>query len=273
MESAENLAAEAVEEAMKRRRERAPPEQRKQSTLASGLSTTTSGSGSASSGQHVMFADDDLPFEEELLRNPQSLKAWTRYLAHRSSKTSQAASSPREKWARQAALNMVYERALKELPGSYKLWYNYLKTRRQQVRPRCITDPGFEEVNCAFERALVFMHKMPRIWLDYTAFLMEQRKITRLRRVFDRALRALPITQHERIWKPYVEFVKSHPGIEETAVRVYRRYLQLCPEDAEGYVEYLVSVDRLDEAAVLLGKIVNNQDFASKRGKSNHAMW
>ena len=24
-------------------------------------------------------------------------------------------------------LNMIFERALKELPGSYKLWYNYLK--------------------------------------------------------------------------------------------------------------------------------------------------
>merc|ERR1719474_1936045 len=24
-------------------------------------------------------------------------------------------------------LNLVFERALKELPGSYKLWYNYLK--------------------------------------------------------------------------------------------------------------------------------------------------
>ena len=47
----------------------------------------------------------------------------------------------------------------------------------------------------------MFMHKMPRIWLDYCAFLMDQKKITRLRRVFDRALRALPITQHERIWK------------------------------------------------------------------------
>ena len=32
--------------------------------------------------------------------------------------------------------NLVYERALKELPGSYKLWYNYLKLRRKQVKGR-----------------------------------------------------------------------------------------------------------------------------------------
>ena len=54
----------------------------------------------------------------------------------------------------------VYERALKELPGSYKLWYSYLKMRRNQIKKRCITDPSYEEVNNAHERALVFMHKV-----------------------------------------------------------------------------------------------------------------
>ena len=43
---------------------------------------------------------------------------------------------------------------------SYKLWYKYLKLRRKQVRQRCVTDPAYEEVNNAFERALVFMHKV-----------------------------------------------------------------------------------------------------------------
>ena len=57
-------------------------------------------------------------------------------------------------------LLQVYERALKELPGSYKLWYSYLKLRRNQIKKRCITDPAYEEVNNAHERALVFMHKV-----------------------------------------------------------------------------------------------------------------
>lgn len=43
---------------------------------------------------------------------------------------------------------------------SYKLWYNYLRNRRKQVKGRVITDPGYEDVNNAFERALVFMHKV-----------------------------------------------------------------------------------------------------------------
>ena len=46
---------------------------------------------------------------------------------------------------------------------SYKLWYRYLKLRRKQVKQKCVTDPVYEEVNNAFERALVFTHKVLRL--------------------------------------------------------------------------------------------------------------
>ena len=32
-------------------------------------------------------------------------------------------------------------------------------------------------MNNTFERALVFMHKYPRIWLTYLEFLMHQKKV------------------------------------------------------------------------------------------------
>jgi len=67
---------------------------------------------------------------------------------------------------------------------------------------------------------------MPRIWIDYCQFLVDQCKVTRSRHTFDRALRALPITQHRRIWPIYLKFVRKY-HIPETAVRVYRRYLKV----------------------------------------------
>lgn len=56
---------------------------------------------------------------------------------------------------------------------------------------------------------------------------------------------------------------------------MYTKYifLQLCPEDAEEYIEYLAEIGRLDEAAVKLASIVNKEDFISKHGKSNHQLW
>ncbi|XP_031570615.1 pre-mRNA-splicing factor SYF1-like [Actinia tenebrosa] len=215
---------------------------------------------SSSKSKTIIIEEDDLPYEEEIIRNPYSVKCWMRYIEHKSKAGSKTAN------------NMVYERALKELPGSYKLWYNYLKLRRKQVKGKPLTDPAYEDVNNAFERSLVFMHKMPRIWLDYCQFLVDQCKITKTRRVFDRALRALPITQHYRIWPLYLKFVRKHP-IHETAVRVYRRYLKLQPENTEEYVKYLVDVGWIDEAATRLATIVNKENFVSKEGKSNHQLW
>lgn len=116
------------------------------------------------------------------------------------------------------------------------------------------------------------MHKMPRIWMDYCSFMTSQCKITRSRHIYDRALRALPITQHHRIWPLYLGFLKKF-AIPETAVRVYRRYLKLFPEDAEEYIEYLADAGKLDEAAQQLASVVDNEHFISKHGKSNHQLW
>lgn len=207
----------------------------------------------------IFQSEEDLPYEEEILRNPFSVKHWLRYIEHK-------------KGAPKHEINMIYERALKELPGSFKLWYNYLKLRRSQIRGRCITDPCYEDVNNCFERSLVFMHKMPRLWMDYCTFLTDQYKITSTRKAFDSALRALPITQHHRIWPLYLNFLKKH-NIPETAVRVFRRYLKLCPEDTEEYIDYLIDINKLDEAALKLAQIVNNENFQSKHGKSNHQLW
>ena len=74
---------------------------------------------------------------------------------------------------------------------------------------------------------LLLSLQMPRIWLDYCQFLMDQCKVTQTRRTFDRALQALPLTQHSRIWPLYVQFIRSH-NLPETAIRVYRRYLKVC---------------------------------------------
>uniref|UniRef100_A0A2K5CTL8 Pre-mRNA-splicing factor SYF1 n=1 Tax=Aotus nancymaae TaxID=37293 RepID=A0A2K5CTL8_AOTNA len=207
----------------------------------------------------LAFEKEDLPYEEEIMRNQFSVKCWLRCIEFK-----QRSPKPR--------LNQLYEWALKLLPCSYKLWYRYLKARRAQVKHCCVTEPAYEDVNNCYERAFVFMHKMPRLWLDYCQFLMDQGRVTHTRRTFDRALRALPIAQHSRIWPLYLRFLRSHP-LPETVVRGYRRFLKLSPESAEEYIEYLKSSDRLDEAAQRLATVVNDERSVSKAGKSNYQLW
>uniref|UniRef100_A0ABD2VYW0 Suppressor of forked domain-containing protein n=1 Tax=Trichogramma kaykai TaxID=54128 RepID=A0ABD2VYW0_9HYME len=211
------------------------------------------------SEQELSITTEDVVYEEEIVRNPYSVKHWQRYIEHLTASKS-------------SNLNVVYERALKELPGSYKLWYAYLQHRLKRLKGRRIDDPMYEQLNHIFERALVFMHKMPRIWMDYCQFMTEQDLVKRTRHIFDRALRALPLTQHHRIWPLYLTFVKKY-NIPETAIRIFRRYLKLAPEEAEEYIDYLISIGKLDEAAVKLAEVVNADEFVSKHGKSKHQLW
>lgn len=159
--------------------------------------------------------------------------------------------------------------------------------------------------NNAFERALVTLHKMPVVWCVvqeqgggcaapggrrklahaacahapprgrremYLAHLVGQRFITRTRRAFDRALQALPITQHERIWTAYVPFAKA-AGVPATAVAVFRRRLQLEPGEREAYVEFLRGAGLWGEAAGQLAALVNDASFVSPSGTTPHALW
>ena len=138
---------------------------------------------------HLQPDDDDLLYEEELLRNPYSLKMWWRYLEARRD-------APAQK------RYILYERALKALPVSYKvcrspsglcsglsprapetglsncqqklrcrstlqLWHSYLRERQKAVRGLSVADRTVEALNNTYQRALVSMHKMPRIWLEY----------------------------------------------------------------------------------------------------------
>lgn len=209
-----------------------------------------------------MQSDDDLPFEEECIRNPYSVKHWLRYIDHKQSSANVSHDT----------VCMIFERALKEMPGSYKLWNRYLTLRLQNLKGKPINDEAYQETNNCFERSLVFMHKMPRIWLNYCQLLMDECHVTLTRRTFDRALEALPVTQHTRIWPLYLKFIRMH-DIPETAVRVYKRYLKLQPEEAEDFIDYLRGMGRLDEAAVRMADIVNDERFISKEGKSKYQLW
>ena len=56
----------------------------------------------------LMPTDEDLLYEEEILRNPYSLRMWWRYISARKDVTAKRR-------------YLLYERALKALPGSYKV--------------------------------------------------------------------------------------------------------------------------------------------------------
>ncbi|KAI9487355.1 MAG: pre-mRNA splicing factor Syf-1 [Benjaminiella poitrasii] len=210
--------------------------------------------------EDFLITELDIPYEEELLRNPYSLRPWLQYIEHK-------------RLGEFNELCFVFERALKELPGSYKLWKQYLDIRRDKLKGLNAVrhQQAYQHVITLYERALVLLNKMPRIWLDYLSLLTTLPMITRTRRAFDNALRALPVSQHKRIWELYLQFAKAAGG--ETAIHIQKRYLKLDPGYIENYIDSLIKLEHFDEAAVNLVSIMNDKNFKSQRGKSHYQLW
>ncbi|PLN74822.1 pre-mRNA splicing factor syf-1 [Aspergillus taichungensis] len=216
---------------------------------------------SASGPDLYLIADQDTVYEQDLLRDAGSVKPWLAYIEYK------------QQHGTLYEQAFVMERACKQLPRSYKLWKMYLEFRVNHLRGRNATiyKSEYQKVNALFERALILLNKMPRIWEMYLAFMLQQPIVTQTRRTFDCALRALPITQHNRIWKLYKKFARSASG--QTAVKIWARYMQIHPENAEEYIHLLVEMGQYTEAVKKYMDILDNPRFQSKEGKSNFQLW
>jgi pre-mRNA-splicing factor SYF1 len=96
-----------------------------------------------------LIAEEDIQYEEELIRSPYTLKPWLRYLQHKSD-------APIHERV------FVLERACRALPGSYKLWKMYLELRvghLQDLNPAKYEEE-FDKANDAFDRAVVLLNKV-----------------------------------------------------------------------------------------------------------------
>jgi pre-mRNA-splicing factor SYF1 len=168
---------------------------------------------------------------------------------------------------------LIYKQALKNHPGSYKLWRAYIAEKKKVIDGLRPDHPALGEINHTYEIALVSMHKMPRIWLDYLEFLVEQKAVTLTRRTFNRSLQALPITQHSRIWSLCISFF-SQPDIpKETSIRLFQRYLQIEPSYTEEYITFLKNAGLWIETAKKMLEVVNNDEFRSLEGKNKFQFW
>ncbi|RFU30167.1 hypothetical protein B7463_g6153, partial [Scytalidium lignicola] len=208
-----------------------------------------------------LISEEDTIYEQDILRDPGSTKPWLAYIEFKF------------KHGTLLEQAFVLERACRQLPRSYKLWKMYLALRTKHLGKLTPTifASEYAKVNALFERALILLNKMPKIWEMYLNFLLLQPIVTLTRRTFDRALRALPITQHNRIWALYRPFANSASG--QTALKIWRRYMQIHPEDAEDFIELLIEMGQYTEAVQKYMDILNNPKFRSKNGKGHYQLW
>ncbi|KAF7800335.1 hypothetical protein EIP86_011585 [Pleurotus ostreatoroseus] len=283
-----------------------------------------------------LVSTKDLHREEDLLRNPFSFRTWWTAIQNTKEIGSSLVknegpldlspdvaallgplASPNARKSLQR-LTYLYEAALVQFPGSFKLWKSYLLTRMTYVLGKPVQkkraggrkkfpemkdaledekedsekweggiDPvvGWEEwksLVATFERALMWLPRMPRLWLLYLSifthpFCPPQISYTHARRTFDRAFRTLPPSLHSRIWVRYLLWAESRGGA--TTVAIYRRYLSVDPSITERYVSLLLAPEnptpRPLEAAKLLLSLARKAakgEYTSPEGKSPYQL-
>ena len=167
------------------------------------------------------------------MKNPYAIKTWLRYV--------EFVESFEEK-------GFILRRAVQQLPRSYKLWKYLLDLRVNRVlvldednqrrvphQDYSSNHPEWQLINGLFEACLILCNKFPLIWMEYCEFLTYQpTRITFTRRTFDRALKALPVTQHKDLWGIYLNFAVNSGG--DTTVRVWRRFLKIQPSQGELWI-------------------------------------
>lgn len=210
---------------------------------------------------HYPVQDDDIPYEMEVLKSPDQIQPWLRYIQFKQE-------SPLTERA------FVLHRACNALPRSYKLWKAYLDLRAANLDGLESREYAsqFEKVNELYEQALVLLNKMPRIWIDYLNHLLRQSdNVTRVRRTFDRALQALPTTQHDRIWPSYLQFAEDING--RTCISIWERYLQFNNSRVEDFIDVLARAGFYHKAAEKLIEIINDPGFESVNVKGKFQLW
>lgn len=202
----------------------------------------------------TLISDDDISFEERILRNPGSEELWLEYYEY---KTNEAKCNLSGKI-------FILERAVQYVPDSLKLWQIYLDEIYSEIKEHAFiedcTDISF--LDRLYQRALEVHSDNTNLWLDYLTFLEEKlpHEITRIRRAFNSSLIHVAVENHKALWELYLQFGQRVSG--KTGSVIYMRYLMyrnvLHHHIAEDHQEFTVTV----EDAILLLVKFNSIDEA-----------
>lgn len=139
-----------------------------------------------------------LSLEEAVHRDPTSLTVWERYIDY--ARTHDHSASPS---AAASSTFAVYERALANLPGSYKLWYGYciaFEDASRNFHPLHPIHTALESVHFRAARALP---RSPVLWAMLLVALLRRGRLRAVETAMNEALQALPVAQHMHVWRVF----------------------------------------------------------------------
>ena len=225
--------------------------------------------------------------EDIVAKAPYNMTVWGVYLEEVDAMISDAKDISKKSTVSSAASlselvqlrDMVGRRAVQMLPRSYKLWklhWEFVISNKQYLG-------GCKTVLGCFERAVVTLHKFPRVWIEYLDFAHQQSHNaaeneamadesppvlihpTQLRHLVNRALEALPVAQHDKVWPTILKYYQTPNSNnlkipKETKLSILRRYIQFNPSSSKEMADFLAQeLGQWGEAALLYVDLLNNK--------------
>ena len=228
----------------------------------------------------MQLSVSDVAFEQALLgkaaetEQGSTVSVWLSYISLKKSEFLSNTSTNSEELATESdKLWAYYDRAVEKIPRSYKIWAEYCETRSSFVAQFLFEhDESVQRANGTFERAVLNLWTCPRLWIEYLAFIGKQKRMGLLRKVMNRALQSLPITQHDRLWECFLPIVRQNHAVA-TAADAYKRFVQLHPEHIEDACEFFVEEKSPKHAAFFITMLLNNPNFTSLNNRNKYYWW
>eukprot|EP00796_Vickermania_ingenoplastis_P009726 gene9726-6814_t len=192
--------------------------------------------------------------------------------------------------ARINAVSIIFERSLRALPSSYKLWHTYIHYRLEEITgDQCTVHEKFQSMRHLFERSVAQLPNMPMLWVEYIKYVMASPlpRITMCRHLLARSLKALPATQHHHIWVLMKKWTKELYVPSSTVKALWHVYLLFNKAAKERRAYFCLLLDRGDMNHLVLewleffesrystvtGTLKESKDDPSVAVLLRHDMW
>lgn len=201
-----------------------------------------------------------LAHEAAVAHGPYELRAWLEYLSALPEGT---------------ARFPVYERAVAALPGSYKLWLAYLREwESYAARFHPAHRARRARVDCAWRAARAVL-RSPVLWEEVIGALGSTGRFGEMRAALGEALKALPVSQHDRVWAVAIAAVDGK-GLHVLLVGLLKRFAKLQPADGEAVWrlwEAMLGARMWDEAVGVLVRALVDQAWVPPSGATRESVW
>ena len=158
---------------------------------------------------------------------------------------------------------VTFERAIQELPFSFKVWYQYTSAISRHAIKQPPSSHWRAAATAVYERALAYLPSMPLLWSEYIDLLAKLNAVTAVRRVVDRALIALPVTLHSQwVWPLALRCViNDERQPQRRALALYRRLIKFDPTKREEFIAFTERRNVFGAAAETLLDCLNDSAF------------